>query len=944
MAAKKNRGGGGGGSGKKKNKGKGTAAEAPPPKPSEPEPEPEPEEDPVENPKGGGDDGDDDDDSSVSVYDSADEEYDSGAEEEEDAEDDDGAGSGSDDDDDDDDDFEDQGSSDEEDDLLERQAKEANDDGESDDELEILDDDGNAFDSMPRTWRESLGKAAKKPGKKKKRAAEGGGAKRDSSSPRAEDGEGKENGEDAEEDKANVTVHDPAAALYLHADDLSSDDEDEDGTQNRIGRVPLHWYDEHDHVGYDVHGSKVIKSDTGDRLDQALKGEDDMERGKFTVRDGLNARDVELTPRQLELIRRVQGGAFAHPEFEAHPEGIDYYSSQKEISGLNSGAHPPKARFQPSKWEKLQVRRLLHRLKSGAITQDYLEGKVRDMNDLQPKNKKQEEEKDDKPFLLWKGDEEDELAMRKGPQHVAAPKLPPPGHAESYIPPDEYLPTENDLKEWEDLDPQDRPHGHLIPKKFPNLRSVGAYEHAVRDRFERCLDLYMCPRQLKRRLNIDPESLVPSLPKARDLRPFPTAKAVEYVTPYDEEGGEERPMVRCLAVSPDGQFLASGASDGVVRLWEVQTGRLLRSWDVSGLADDSEKEEGKDKKDEDGEGEEKDSAEDKEKDAADESKSDKAKPKPKPVVALEWNPNKSHHCLLAACGRCAFVLAAGTGGSDDAELTDALLHACGKKGGANVKSEKVAKAVKWIPVKPDVEGDKDAKPVSAFASVAGPVCVLRTNKDVSSVKWHRKGDYFVTVSPKAAAAAVLIHQLSKANSQRPFSKVKGGEAQTAAFHPKLPFLFVATPQHIRVYHLVKQQLVKKLLTGCRWVSTIDVHPTGDHVLVGSLDRRVVWFDLDLSSTPYKTLKYHDRAVRSASYHRRYPLMASASDDGSVHVFHSTVYSDLMRNPLVVPVKILRAHKVTEGTRLGALGCAWHPSQPWVFTCGADGRIWLFQDI
>ena len=32
-------------------------------------------------------------------------------------------------------------------------------------------------------------------------------------------------------------------------------------------------------------------------------------------------------------------------------------------------------------------------------------------------------------------------------------------------------------------------------------------------------------------------------------------------------------------------------------------------------------------------------------------------------------------------------------------------------------------------------------------------------------------------------------------------------------------------------------------------------------------------------------------------------MATASDDGTVHVFHSTVYSDLLRDPLIVPVKV-----------------------------------------
>lgn len=54
--------------------------------------------------------------------------------------------------------------------------------------------------------------------------------------------------------------------------------------------------------------------------------------------------------------------------------------------------------------------------------------------------------------------------------------------------------------------------------------------------------------------------------------------------------------------------------------------------------------------------------------------------------------------------------------------------------------------------------------------------------------------------------------------------------------------------------------------------------------------RICWFDLDLSSTPYKTLKYHEKAVRSVAYHAKYPLMASASDDGTIHIFHAMVYS------------------------------------------------------
>mmetsp|Transcript_19888 Transcript_19888/g.43204 ORF Transcript_19888/g.43204 Transcript_19888/m.43204 type:complete len:815 (+) Transcript_19888:126-2570(+) len=762
----------------------------------------------------------------------------------------------------DDEEFEDQGSSDEDEDLLEKQQE----DDESDDDMDKLEDNmSNAYETAPRKW--NTGKRT--------------------------------NAGQRTESALAEPLESEKSAKWMHTDDLSSDDEDEDGVGNRIGRVPLHWYDEYDHIGYDAHGEKVIKSASigGNRVDEALANADSKGKDRFMVRDALNDKNVTLTPRQLELIRRIQGGAYAHPEFEGNAEYIDYFSGvDPELSGINSNRTLPKSKFQPSKWEKLQVDELLRKLEKGDINMDYLTGKIRDMNDAHKKNKDK-----DKPFLLWTGGEDDELNMKKGPQHIAAPKLPPPGHAESYIPPDEYLPTDEEIKQWEDMEAKDRPHGLLIPKKFPNLRSVGAYEHSVRETFERCLDLYLCPRQMKRRLNIDPESLVPKLPKASDLRPFPTAKCIQYNTPYE---GDEPPMIRCVAASPDGKFMASGASDGFVRLWEVETGRLLKSWNISKLAL-----------------------------SADEGEESNKNENAKPVVALEWNPNRAHHCLLAAAGKCAMVIATGTEGQRNAEMTKALLSSA--KRGGNVSSAKASKAVQWVPV------SEKEKPISTFASASGPVCALRTKSDMTKIRWHAKGDYFVTISPKAGAPSVLIHQLSKGNSQQPFSKAKG-EVQAAIFHPSKPFLFVANQQHVRIYHLVKQAMVKRLISGCRWISSLDIHPSGDHLIVGSLDRRMVWFDLDLSHTPYKTLKYHERAVRAVEFHHRYPLMASASDDGAVHIFHSMVYSDLMRNPLIVPVKILRGHEIKN--KHGVLTLSFHPTQPWIFTAGADGNIFLYQDI
>ena len=115
--------------------------------------------------------------------------------------------------------------------------------------------------------------------------------------------------------------------------------------------------------------------------------------------------------------------------------------------------------------------------------------------------------------------------------------------------------------------------------------------------------------------------------------------------------------------------------------------------------------------------------------------------------------------------------------------------------------------------------------------------------------------------------------------------------------------------------------------------------SGDHIIIGSYDKRVVWHDLDLSDRPYKTLRYHPKAIRSLQFSTAHPLFLSASDDGTVHVFHATVYSDLMTEPLIVPLKVLRGHEIKES--LGVLEARWHPKEPWIVSVGADGvgRLW-----
>ena len=317
-------------------------------------------------------------------------------------------------------------------------------------------------------------------------------------------------------------------AKGMHVDDLSSDDEE---AGNATGRVPLHWYEGYDHVGYDLGGGKVVADVPNDALAQALEAQGG---GALTVYDKLNGRNVVVSARELEQIRRMKGGAFANRESEMYGDALDVVASATEAMPL-SAAPEPKRRFLPSKWEAMRVAKLVQGLRDGTI-----------VTRAENKAKRDKARPDgDEAFLafaesMWANDDDDEEeeTRRRGPAHVPAPKLALPNHDESYRPPEEYLLEDDELED----------HEGLVPKRHDTLRAVGAYEHAVKERFERCLDLYLCPRAMKRRLNIDPESLVPKLPDPKDLKPFPNALCRDFV-------GHDAPVV-ALACSPDGQWLA----------------------------------------------------------------------------------------------------------------------------------------------------------------------------------------------------------------------------------------------------------------------------------------------------------------------------------------------------------------------------------------------------
>ena len=91
------------------------------------------------------------------------------------------------------------------------------------------------------------------------------------------------------------------------------------------------------------------------------------------------------------------------------------------------------------------------------------------------------------------------------------------------------------------------------------MRHIPLYDNLIQERFQRCLDLYLCPRVKKKKLNIDPDSLIPKLPDSSTLRPFPTSLNISFI-------GHSNSIIS-LATSPDGTYLASGDESGLIIIW-----------------------------------------------------------------------------------------------------------------------------------------------------------------------------------------------------------------------------------------------------------------------------------------------------------------------------------------------------------------------------------------
>ena len=296
-----------------------------------------------------------------------------------------------------------------------------------------------------------------------------------------------------------------------------------DDTINSTGDVPAAWYRDLSHVGYNLAGQRLQRNVGADALSKLLNDVDDRSSWR-KLSDGLTGRDFKLSQSDIVLLRRMQAGRLLTDPL-AHITGIS------QIMENVVSTTEPKRRFQPSKWEAKSVLRLVR-----ALRQQPRRNVSTGENDIQHTRD------------IWLGVQH---LVHNSSGSVRVPKPLPPGNHFSFNPPAEYVAYLGKSSDY-------------APK---SLRQLHSYENFTRERFERCLDLYLCPRSNRVRVNMAPDEILPQLPSPKSLKPFPEILTQSYTISE---------KIMSMSVHSSGEWLACSTKTAKVFIFDIHTGCCLQ--------------------------------------------------------------------------------------------------------------------------------------------------------------------------------------------------------------------------------------------------------------------------------------------------------------------------------------------------------------------------------
>eukprot|EP01053_Blabericola_migrator_P003426 Blabericola_migrator_1__3425@NODE_2007_length_3430_cov_42_687779_g1226_i1_p1_GENE_NODE_2007_length_3430_cov_42_687779_g1226_i1NODE_2007_length_3430_cov_42_687779_g1226_i1_p1_ORF_typecomplete_len599_score129_63BOP1NT/PF08145_12/6_4e75ANAPC4_WD40/PF12894_7/1_1e05ANAPC4_WD40/PF12894_7/7_3WD40/PF00400_32/8_2e06WD40/PF00400_32/1_4e03WD40/PF00400_32/1_5e02Ge1_WD40/PF16529_5/0_00046Frtz/PF11768_8/0_016Frtz/PF11768_8/1_4e03_NODE_2007_length_3430_cov_42_687779_g1226_i114203216 len=326
--------------------------------------------------------------------------------------------------------------------------------------------------------------------------------------------------------------------LEVHAGD-SDWESDEEPELNRIGNVPLKWYEGEDHVGYDIKGERILQTIglKESEIDRLIANADDPDAWR-TIVDFKNQKKTVLTDMELEVIRRIREGRLGVKPMD-EDFAVEFPFEEGHMPLVNKPL--TKASFLPNKNDERKIKHFIQLIKTGRLYTPP--PPPPDVVDIWGDN------------IVTASDEH--ISTRTSLQ---APKMPVPGHAASYNPPEEYLMTDEEKIKWQEQHPDDRALD-FIPEKYKSMRHIPGYDKLLLDRFNRCLDLYLCPRTVQKLKITNLEDILPELPSLDQYMPFPQRHGFTL-----KESGSP---VTSVAVSADQTLLLAGSQDGSVSLYNI---------------------------------------------------------------------------------------------------------------------------------------------------------------------------------------------------------------------------------------------------------------------------------------------------------------------------------------------------------------------------------------
>ena len=175
------------------------------------------------------------------------------------------------------------------------------------------------------------------------------------------------------------------------------------------------------------------------------------------------------------IINRIRKGKFANKKVGEE----DYFEDDLpyQIHPLSNHL-PSKKNFNLSRNEQKTINRLVYLYKNGLMPME--------------KPKKQE----NKLFDIWQYENEADLTAYRPGFGYTAPKRELPDTEESYNNPEN--------------------------KEGGILRRIPRYDNLIEEELERCCDLFLSARTIRKKLDLKENEILPDLPKPEELKPFPT--------------------------------------------------------------------------------------------------------------------------------------------------------------------------------------------------------------------------------------------------------------------------------------------------------------------------------------------------------------------------------------------------------------------------------------